>query len=106
MNIEYIKEYKEIRLKAESLRMHAEYLSKCQYLSDYCSNLLAQAEVCDAQCLAADACIQHLPEPKRTIIKMLFCKGLKPAAVASELNMDSRQVQRQGSIAINMLKQM
>ena len=106
MDITIIKEYKQIKLKAESLRSQADFLSRSTMLDDIRRNLLDQAAECEAQCKAADEFIQRLPEPKRSIICLSYCKGMKAADVAVELNMDYRNMRYQKSMALKMLEGM
>lgn len=106
MNIEYVVEYRDIMVEADTLRRHADFLKDKPSLADYRKRLLEKAEVCEAQCLSADAYIKRLPEPKRSIIILSCCKGMKPAAVAAEVGMDSRKVQRLTKAALDLLAAM
>ena len=103
MNIDYVKEYHDILEEANTLHQQVKFLGKGRTLADQRQRLLDRAEVCETQCKVADMYIQRLPEPKRSIIYLSFCKGMKPADVAAELNMESRQVQRLKLAALDML---
>lgn len=103
MNIQYVLEYRDTMVEADMLRKHADFLKDKPSLADNRKRLLDKAEVCEAQCMSADAYIKRLPEPKRSIIILSCCKGMKPAAVAAEVGMDSRKVQRMTKAALDML---
>lgn len=106
MKVEYVMEYHDIMRDQESLRQHASFISSIHSMADLKRRLLDKADVCAAQCSMADSYIQRLPEPKRSIAYLSFCKGLKPADVADKLNMDSRKIQRLKLAAIDQLARM